>query len=216
MSAPVIVVDDEAPPVVRGVGTTLKRAAAHPGLARRLARMKGVLALRSSVDPQQVTVRFRRGLIDLAPGVARDADVVITVDFNNLTGPDAAKPKVEGALRHPMFALGVAKVLEPPSAPWPDEAAAFWDFAKDFPRVPRSLRVVCTDDGTESWYGEPPAGGRAEYEIHGTAAALVSVFSGTTILGEDYLNGRICAVGSFEHGSVLTGRSIAWALGEGR
>ncbi|HZT64323.1 MAG TPA: hypothetical protein VFA11_00900 [Acidimicrobiales bacterium] len=213
MPSPVFVLEDDAPPVVKGVGATLKRAAAHPKLSRRLARMKGVLALKSSQDPQSVTVRFRRGTVELGRGVAKDAGVVITLDWNNMSGPHAPKPKVKGVARHPLFALGVASVLEPPLRSWREEAAAFWEFAKDWPRMPASLRVVCTDDGSEAQFGQP---GEPEYEVHGSADNLKSVFSGNSILGEDYLNGKVFAVGSFEHGSVLTGRSIAWTMGDGR
>jgi hypothetical protein len=58
--------------------------------------------------------------------------------------------------------------------------------------------------------------GRPEYELEGTGDALVSMFSGASIFGEDLLNGKLFAVGSLAHASVFTGRSIAWALGEGR
>lgn len=200
--------------MVLGVAATLKRAGAHPRLARRMARTKGVIALRSSVDKQAVTIRFEGGRVVLGPGVARDAGVVVTLDFNNMSGPDAPKPKVTGALRHPMLALAAAKLLDPPTGTWREEAAKFWAFAASSePRLPASVQVVCTD-GAELRLGSPD--GPAQYEIEGSAAALVSVFSGATTLGEDYLNGRIRAVGTFEHGSVLTGRSIAWVLGEGR
>jgi hypothetical protein len=195
------------------VGATLKRSAAHPRLGRTLARMSGVLVLRSSQDSQAVTVRFGRGRVALARGVAADADVVVTLDFNNMSGPDTPAPKVKGAIRHPRLALGVARVLEPPIGTWQEEAAAFWEFAKDAERMPRSLKVVCTDDGAEATFGDT---GEADYEIQGSAEALKSVFSGSSILGEDFLAGKLKAVGSFEHASVLTGRSIAWVMGEGR
>jgi hypothetical protein len=78
--------------------------------------------------------------------------------------------------------------------------------------MPRSLRIVCTDDGTELLLGD----GIGEYEIEGTADALRSMFSGSSIFGEDLLHGKLRAVGSFEHASIITGRSIAWVMGEGR
>ncbi len=201
--------EPHAPPFVRGVGGMLKRAAALPSLRKRLERMKGVLGLRSSVDPQCATVRFDRGNIALSPGVAADAGVVITLDPNDAT----VKPKVAGAARHPLFALDLAKVMEPPTGTWQDEATSFWAFASDTPRMPARLRVVCTDDGAEASFGD---GNGSVYEIHGTAEALCSVFSGASILGQDMLDGKLQLVGSIEHASILTGRSIAWAFGEGR
>lgn len=198
-----------ATPFVLGVGATLKRSAAHPALAKRLRRMSGVLGLRSSVDPQTATVRFDRGQITLTSGIAPDAGVVITLDPNDAS----AKPKVGGAAKHPLFALDLAKVMEPPRRTWHEEAAAFWEFASITPRMPARLRVVCTDEGAEVTFGtsEGPI-----YEVHGTSAALTSVFSGSSILGQDMLDGKVMCVGTIEHVSVLTGRCIAWAFGEGR
>jgi hypothetical protein len=199
----------DAPPFVLGTAARLKRSAANPALARRMRKMKGVLAMKSSVDKQSVTIRFGRGDILLSSGVASDAGLVITLD----PGDPNAKPKVDGAARHPLFGLAAAKVLEPPTGTWQEEAQAFWAFAADWPRMPRALLVVCTDEGTELQLGE---NGSPEFEIHGTAAQLVSIFSGNSIVTEDWLAGKIRGVGTMEHASVLTGRSIAWVMGEGR
>jgi hypothetical protein len=209
VSTPTIELSEEAPPIARGIGAALKRAAAMPKLAQRLSKMHGVVSLRSSVDHQTATVRFDRGSIGLSGGVAKDADVVITLDFNDPT----AKPKVKGALRHPLLALGAAKVLDPPKGSWRDEVEAFWNFACDTPRMPPSLRVVCTDDGSDAHFGEP---GQPAYEIHGSASQLVSSFSGSSVFLEDMLAGKLYIIGSFEHASILGGRLIAWSMGEGR
>ncbi len=209
MADVVFELESDAPPFVLGVASTLKRAAAHPGLSKRLNGMKGVLGLCSSVDPQCAIVRFDRGRIALASGVADDADVVITLDPNDAK----AKPKVRGAARHPLFALNLAKVMEPPKGTWQEEAAAFWAFAGGWPRMPSRLRVVCTDDGAEVSFGN---GEGSVYEVHGATEALLSVFSGASILGQDMLEGKLLVVGSIEHASIVTGRSIAWALGGGR
>jgi hypothetical protein len=171
--------------------------------------MKGVIALRSSIDKQSATLRFDSGRVSVSPGVAPDAGLVITLDFEDA----AAKPKVKGALRHPLLGLAAAKVLDPPMGTWQQEAAAFWAFAQNAPRMPRSLLVVCTDDGSRVQFGEA---GEPDYQVHGTAKALVSAFGGSSVLINDVLNGRLLVVGSLEHASVLTGCAIAWAMGEGR
>jgi len=202
-------IEPGAPPFVLGVSALLKRSAAHPSFAKKLAGMSGVLGLRSASDPQTATVRFDKGRIALSSGVAADAGVVITMDPNDAT----VKPKVAGAAKHPLFALSLAKVMEPPTGTWRQEAEAFWNFASSAPRMPGRLRVVCTDDNTEAIFGN---GEGSTYEVHGSAPALVSVFSGASILGQDALEGKIMIVGSIEHASTLTGRSIAWVLGEGR
>ena len=208
MSEPTIEVAPDAPPVVLGVAARLRKAASNPALGRRLAKMKGVLALRSSVDKQSTTIRFDRGRVRLEPGVAPDAGLVITLNFDDAD----AKPKVKGALRHPMLGLAASKVLDPPAGSWQDEAAAFWAFANAAPGMPRSLLVVCTDDGASLHLGAP---GEPDYQVHGTAKALQSAFGGSSIFLQDVLEGKILVVGSLQHASVLTGRSIAWAMGEG-
>jgi hypothetical protein len=209
VNAPEIIVAPDAPPVSRGVAARLKRSAAHPALARRMARMKGVLALRSSIDKQAATLRFDRGRIAVGGGVAQDAGLVITLNFDD----PAVKPRVKGALRHPLLGLAAAKVLEPPVGSWRDEASAFWAFAQNAPRMPRSVLVVCTDDGSRLQLGEA---GEPDYEVHGSAKELQAAFSGDSILLDAVLAGRLLVVGSLEHASVLTGRAIAWTLGEGR
>jgi len=209
MRTPTVEVTENAPPVALGIAARLRRSAADRRLAKRMARMKGVIALRSSVDKHSATIRFDRGSVVVAPGVAPDAGLVITLDFND----DATKPKVKGALRHPLLGLRAAKVLEPPVGTWQEEAAAFWEFAQNYPRMPRSLLVVCTDDGARLQLGEPREPG---YEVHGTAKQLQATFGGSSILIEDVFNGRLRVVGTLEHASVLTGRAVAWAMGEGR
>jgi hypothetical protein len=214
VAAPLITVEEHAPPVVLAVAATLRRAASYPRLARRMARLSGVMALRSSVDRQAVTIRFSRGQIALGRGVAPDAGVVVTLDFNNMSGPGAPKPKVKGAARHPLFALGASAVLEPPHGTWQQEAEPFWEFARRTPRMPPSLLVFCTDDGSQLRLGDPD--GPPAFELHGSATTLVEVFTGGKIVGEEFLAGRLRGAGTFEHASVLTGRSIAWTFGEGR
>jgi hypothetical protein len=199
----------DSPPFVLGVWSRLKRSAAEPSLARRMRKMNGVLALRSSADKQSVTIRFDRGHVKLASGVAPDAGLVITLNPNDAD----AKPKVQGVAKHLMFALAASKVLEPPTKSWQDEARAFWDFAAEWPRMPKSMLVVCTDDHAELRLGEQ---GAPDVELHGSAKDLVRVFSGDAIVTEEWLSGKLHGVATLEHASVLTGRSIAWVMGQGR
>jgi hypothetical protein len=199
----------DSPPIVLGTATRLKRSAAEPSRARRMRKMKGVLALKSSTDKQSVTVRFDRGHIRLSSGVAPDAGMTITLDLNDAD----AKPKVSGAVKHLSFALAASKVLEPPVKTWQEEAQAFWAFAGDWPRMPKSMLIVCTDDQSELRLGEP---GAPEFELHGPAKELQSVFSGDAIITESWLAGKLHGVATLEQASVITGRSIAWVMGQGR
>lgn len=116
--------------------------------------------------------------------------------------------KLRRAARKPKFALSLAKVLEPPVGTWQEEARAFWAFASQHPASPRGIRVVCLEGG-ELVLGTEPV----EYELHGKAAALLALFSGDTVLGEELLAGHLYAVGSLQHTAELTGRSLAWMMG---
>ena len=96
----------------------------------------------------------------------------------------------------------------PPHGTWQEEAGAFWNFSVNHPGCPSGLRVVCTDDDSEITFGA-----RVEYEIHASQHALLNVFCGNTVMGQDLLDGKIHAIGALRHTAELTGRSIAWMLG---
>ena len=208
-AVPVITVEPDPTPLALILAATLRRAARTPKLAVTLASTKGAVALKSSVDPQAATIRLADGRAHVTSGVAPDADVVIEVDINRMSDPRAPKPKVTGAARHPKLALAASKLLEPPHGTWQEEAAAFWTFASAHPRSPRSLRVVDADTGAEVTFGDQPA----EYELHGSAHALVTLFTGGSVLGQELLDGKLHAVGTLRHTAELTGRSIAWMMG---
>ena len=154
-------------------------------------------------------MRFGHGGVTVVRGVSDDTDVLIAADLNTMADENAPAPKVVGAARHPRLALTVGKLLEPPHGTWQEEAQRFFEFAIERPGVPRSMRVVCTDDGSELILGVPPV----IYELHGSEHALFNVFLGNTVLGQDLLDGKLCAVGKLAHLAELTGRSLAWMLG---
>ena len=162
-----IALEDDPTPLVRILGATLRRSARNPALESKLRGMHGVVALKSSVDPQAVTIRFDKGRVSLEHGVAADSGVVIEADLTKMNEPDAPKPKVKGAAKHLKLALAAGKVLDPPAGPWQDEARMFWGFAHNHPRMPATLLVVCTDDGARLVLGD----GEPEYELHGSARA---------------------------------------------
>jgi hypothetical protein len=206
-----VVVEPDATPFVRIIAATLRSSAEHADAARKAERLRGVFALRSEKDPQALTMRFDRGRVEVTRGVASDAQVVATVDLDNMSGPDAAKSKVQGALLHPRFALGVSKLLEPKARAWQEHAHEFWAFAGARPGMPERLRVVCLDDGAFLDLGvdaEPAS----KYEVHGSEHALSSIFSGNSVLGQDLIEGKVYAVGSLQHVSVLTGAALDWMM----
>ena len=203
-------VEPDPVPIVLILAATLRRAARTPKLAAAIGNLKGNVALRSTVDPQAATMRFGGGGVTVVRGVSGDADVIIAADINKLSDENPPKPKVTGAALHLKLALTVSKLLDPPHGTWQEEAQRFFAYAIEHPGIPKSMRVVCTDDGSELTLGDSPA----EYELHGSQHALLNVFCGNSVIGQDLLDGKLFAVGKLAHLAELTGRSLAWMLGE--
>ena len=207
-----ITLEDHGPPIVHILGGTLRRAAAQPKLAKRMDKMRGRVALKSTTDPQAATISFDKGTIHVTHGVAPDADVVISADLNTMGRPGAPKPKVKGAARHLGFALGVSKVLDPPTpGGWVGAVEEFWPRAASEPGRPDLLRVVCTDDGKEITVGQ--AGGTT-VELHGPAWALLAVFTGGDHLAAAVLEQRVQIVADTPALSRFVGVITRLMLGE--
>jgi hypothetical protein len=205
-----IEVEPDPVPIVLILAATLRRAARTPKLAAAIGHVKGNVALKSTTDPQAATMRFGGGGVMVVRGISDDTDVVIAADLNTMADENAPMPKILGLARHPKLAMTVGKLLEPPHGTWQQEAERFFTFALQRPRVPRSMRVVNTDDGSELLLGQPPAA----YELHGSEHALMNVFLGNTVLGQDLIDGKLFGVGKLAHLAELTGSSLAWMLGQ--
>jgi hypothetical protein len=175
-------------------------------------KLKGRVALRSTTDPQAATIHFEKGAVSVAHGVHPDADVVISADLNTMGRPGAPKPKVKGALAHLGLALGVAKILDPPTpGGWAGAVDQFWAWAAGRPGRPDQLRVVCTDDGREHIVGEP---GGTVVELHGAGWALLNVFTGGDHLGAALLEQRVQMVAPIPVASPFIGLVTTLMLGE--
>jgi hypothetical protein len=188
MADPQIVVARDAPPTALGLAATLRRAASDRRLASTMSKLRGRIAMRSDKDAQAATVRFDRGDIEVVGGVDADAQVIVTADFETLGMPGASKPKVSGALRHPIFALRAGKVLAPKiPGGWRGAVEDFGRRAEGRPGLPDPLLVVCTDDSSEHRLGGdgPPA-----VEIHSSADVLTAVFTSSVHPGQAWLAGQ--------------------------
>lgn len=215
-----IAVEDDARPIALVLAQVLRRSAADPDLAAVLDGLDGVLGLQSATDPQRATIHFRSGEVYVEGGVNAQADVVITIDFDAPTGPDAAKPTLweltklaRSAARHPIFAQQAAKVLEPPLPAWNEAAAIFWAAVERRGGGPASLKVVCTDsDGGANVvvFGV----GDDAVEISGPARLLSRCLVGEAVLAEEVIEGRLRCVGGFGELSLLAGHGLAVMLGE--
>ena len=58
--------------------------------------MRGVVALKSSVDPQAATIRFDKGRVALEHGVAPDTGVLIEADLTKMNEPGRRQAEGQG------------------------------------------------------------------------------------------------------------------------
>jgi hypothetical protein len=210
--APQVTWEHDGPPIVRMLGASLRRTMADPRVAGRMGRLRGRVALRSTVGPQAATIEVERGSIHVTGGVAAGAGVVVAADLDTMGRPGAAKPEVRGALRHPRLALGMSRALAGPRpGEWPAAVDALWDWSRLDAARPQGLRVVCTDDGREHVVGPP---GAPQLEVHGPAWALLAVFTGADHLGAALIEGRVQAVGDLPALSRFVGVATRFMLGE--
>ena len=216
-------VEHEADPLpfVAIVATLIRRSLAHRvATPNRFAGVRsaletgvtGTVVLRSLADPQAATLDVGRDVVTVRRGAAPNADVTITLDLDD---PDA-KPKVEGAARHPALAVLVGTLLDAPVRDWQTEADDFFAVAMADPDCPRPVRIVASDEGTERWFGLE--GGSSDdavaaVELHAPATVLAESLSGSKIFTEEVLAGRVLLVGDLRMLSVLTGHAIDHAMG---
>jgi hypothetical protein len=203
-----ITTEQNPTPLVRLMASALRRATST-SVATRMGRMNGVAAIRSFDDHQAVTIRFRRGDIDLVHGVGDDVQVSITMDLNNDGLPGAPKRDIKGALRHLRFALGLSKVLDPPVPSWQKLADEFWEQIAGQPFLPACVRVVATDSREEHNLG---GGSEVPLEIHGPSDRLVKLFTRSAFLAEEAQAGRIKVSGSLAAVIALTSAGLLSAL----
>jgi len=207
--APVIELEDDPVPVVKVIGAQLKRAlteASHRKLADELAGY--CFALSSTTDPQKVSVDVGRDKITIHRGIAAQARIIIHLDFND----SSKKPKIVGLLRHPLIAIKIGKLLEPPPQDWVAETKKYWQAVANYPRMPRAIRFISTTDPVELRLGDEQI--EPEVTISGNAKTLLGLANGTSVFAEIAMAGKIQIETNVEHFATLTEVSIKRLLGE--
>ena len=206
MSEIVIEQEDDPVPIVKIIAAQLRRSLYHPKFVRLARGFKGTFALASTTDPQSVTISADRGKLRVTHGISKDASIIVRLDFNN---PDTA-PTVEGLWRHPFLAMSVGKLMDTWETTWTDTAGRFWERARAFPRMPRAIRLRCTDDGEELVLGE----GEPEVRLEGTAKQLIDMLGGGNVFVLAVMEGKIKVDGSLEHLTILSEVTKNMMLGE--
>ncbi len=193
-------------PIVRIIGSRLRRGMRRPDFRRRVERFRGSFALASDKDPQALTVIGEKSRLYIQHGIHENASIVIYLDFDQ----PGYSPRVEGFLRHPWLAWRVAKLLDFPRESWTDSVERFWEHACRLPRMPRAIKVVCDDDGREVVLGE----GEVQVQIHGSAGMLADLFAGSSILVQSVMSNKIKVVGNLKHLAILSEATLQLMLGE--
>ena len=167
-----VVLEPDATPLVRIIADDVACVTARSRPSR--AKPKGCAAS-SRCSRRRIRKRSpcasQKGRVELARGVASDAQVVVTVDLDNMSGPDAPKPKVQRRRRVIRCSRSACRSCSNrPTRPWSAARAGILGVrrrvarpagghTRRVPRRRRSARRSAPDRDRR-------------YEIHGTALAL--------------------------------------------
>ena len=194
-----IEVEEDAPPVVGAIAHDLASCLGDRSFAEQTDRVRGVVGVRSTDTPEAATIRIGDDTVSISHGVADDAEVVATAGLSRAAD---TSPRIEGGREHPDLAGWVARVLDPPTPPWPAAAERFWSVLSPMPGAPPALVVVDLDGDERRRFGA--AEGRA-CELHGAPDGLVAVLTGRVSAMEAAYDRTVLVRCSFPDLSVLSG-----------
>lgn len=168
---PQVVIEEDASPIVRLVGRTLRDTARAGHALDELTRISGIVAVRSHATPQAATITFADGVVSVTGGIHVEPDAIVVVDVDDRFAPQ------QDPVGDPALATGVLRALRPPLPHWRDAAMQFWQATRAIRGIPDVL-LVTADDGLQGpetgRFGE----GAQEYRITGPADLLAGVFTG--------------------------------------
>lgn len=193
-----IVIEDDASPIVRLVGRTLRDAASAGHAHEVLERTVGTVAVRSHDTPQVATIVFAEGAVEVVAGAPVEPDATVVVDLHARFA-SAQEPTGDTVL-----AAAALHALTAPVPHWRDAAARFWAATRQIPGIPDVLVVhaVVPDGDEHGRFGDGPT----SYGIAGPADLLAGVFSGA----DDFLVSLAAGVqvqGTLSQLSVMTAAS---------
>ncbi|WP_063066201.1 hypothetical protein [Nocardia violaceofusca] len=197
--APVRVeVDDDATPVVRLLGRTLRDAVRIGHAPEVLERGTGTVAVLSHDTPQAATVTLGEGAVTVTGGVFAPADATLVVDLESRFAP------TRGPDGDPELAEAVLGALRPPLPPWREAAERFWNLTRGIRGIPDVLVAVAqeAEGPQEARFGSGPS----TYRMVGTPDALAGVFTGADYLLTS-LDSGLRVQGTLSQMSVMTAAS---------
>ncbi|WP_208643236.1 hypothetical protein [Streptomyces diastatochromogenes] len=192
-------IEDDASPLVRLIGRTLRDSARTGHALDTLNRSTGTVAIRSHDTPQAATITFGDNGIDVSSGVLVEPDAAVTVDLNARFAP-TADPSGDTDL-----AGGVLQALTPPLPGWRDAAQRFWDATRSLPGIPDVL--IAVTEGPEGLEQAVLGDGPTQYLVAGAPETLAGVFSGADDLVAVLSSGALGIQGTMSQLSVMAGAS---------
>ncbi len=193
-----ITIEDDASPLVRLIGRTLRDSSRIGHAHEFFGQTVGTVGVRSHDTPQAATIVFDGETIEVTSGVLVEPDSAVVVDLRARFA-STQTPTGDAAL-----AAGTLRALRPPLPHWREAARHFWEVTRGIPGIPEVL-IVDADgrDGPErGQFGD----GSTEYLMAGPADLLAGVCSGA----DDFVASLAAGVrvkGTLSQMSVMTAAS---------
>lgn len=201
----IVTTEVDPEPLVRIFAAKFTAALHQPNYAALMTKSQGKFSLQSKTDPQAITVTINTEGLYVSSGVDRSSAIVIHL---NIADPSAS-PKVEGLLRHPLYASAVGKLLEFPEIDWADGLKRLWDQYQDFPGMPDGITAKNTDEDRQLSVGSSDE----PVYLEGSAANLAEAFSGGSPLLQLLFEGKLKGHYRFQHIVVLSDITLQMMLG---
>ena len=202
MTAPPLVdirIEDDATPIVRLIGRTLRTSADAGHALAVLQRSAATVAVRSHETPQAATISFGGGVVEVSSGVFVEVDATTVVDLNGRFAPVGA-PEGDADL-----AADVLLALSPPLPDWQAAAEHFWKASRSVAGIPDML--IAVTEGPEGIEQLVIGEGETHYVIAGAPETLAGVFSGADDLFAVLASGVLGIQGTLSQLSVMIGAS---------
>ncbi|WP_062998474.1 hypothetical protein [Nocardia mikamii] len=193
-------IEEDATPIVRLIGRTLRDSARAGHALPALRRAAATVAIRSHDTPQSATIVFDGdGVVEVSSGALNDADAIATVDLNARFAP------VGDPIGDQEPAADALTALSPPLPDWRTAAEHFWTVSRSVPGVPDVL--IAVTEGPEGVEQAVCGEGETHYVIAGAPDTLAGVFSGADDLFATLATGALGVQGTLSQLSVMIGAS---------
>ncbi|WP_063065693.1 hypothetical protein [Nocardia violaceofusca] len=192
-------IEDDATPIVRLIGRTLRDSARAGHALSALRRTAATVAIRSHDTPQSATIAFGDGVVEVSSGVFTEPDATLTVDLN------ARFAAIGDPVGDQDLVADVSAALTPPLPDWRAAAEHFWTVSRSVPGVPDML--IAVTEGPEGVEQIVCGEGETHYVIAGAPETLAGVFSGVDDLFATLATGALGIQGTLSQLSVMIGAS---------